>query len=393
MYGQSRWIRLVFENPTGGQCARHLDRGVLDTSLELGKSFLLNNQKPEGNFNYEYDWRARSLSADDNQVRQAGAAWGLALIYQDTPSVDVESAVIKALDFFDRHSVVSPNGTRCIAYPNSPLGTTGTVALVALANIEYLRVPHAHQDRQATKRRENALSQYLAYLVAAINPDGLWYGDYDATDCRPHGAHSPYSDGEALLALAKAARYLGYRDRIPLVVKAAHAGYRLNVQRALAEHPDSDVTKGYYQWSSMAFFEIATSGWASTEHFGDHVMELSDWMIDVHHTLWRGRNTGYAYEGLIHAYELARRRGDKEHQAKLACTIDIGLEYLLEWQVGGPLANRFARRVSHDHRLAVGGIQNLPHGPGLRIDVTQHQMHAILLARRYVYREGAAPWP
>ena len=131
MYGQSRWIRLVFENPTGGQCARHLDRGVLDTSLELGKSFLLNNQKPEGNFNYEYDWRARSLSADDNQVRQAGAAWGLALIYQDTPSVDVESAVIKALDFFDRHSVVSPNGTRCIAYPNSPLGTTGTVALVA----------------------------------------------------------------------------------------------------------------------------------------------------------------------------------------------------------------------------------------------------------------------
>ena len=121
--------------------------------------------------------------------------------------------------------------------------------------------------------------------------------------------------------------------------------------------------------------------------------EVSDWMIDVHHTLWRGRNTGYAYEGLIHAYELARRRGDKEHQAKLACTIDIGLEYLLEWQVGGPLANRFARRVSHDHRLAVGGIQNLPHGPGLRIDVTQHQMHAILLARRYVYREGAAPWP
>jgi hypothetical protein len=33
----------------------------------------------------------------------------------------------------------------------------------------------------------------------------------------------------------------------------------------------------------------------------------------------------------------------------------------------------------------VGGIQNAAFEPALRIDVTQHQMHATQLARQYVY--------
>jgi hypothetical protein len=32
------------------------------------------------------------------------------------------------------------------------------------------------------------------------------------------------------------------------------------------------------------------------------VLRLADWMIDVHRTLIRNKNTGYAYEGIIHAY-------------------------------------------------------------------------------------------
>lgn len=383
-FGESRWIRLVFENPSGGRCSRHLDRTVLDRSLELGKRFLLAHQRPAGNFNYEYDWKTRLLSSDDNQVRQAGGAWGLALLYQDAPSPELERAVRKALDFFDRHSVLGPNGTRCIAYPGNPEGTTGTVALVALTRIEEHRVAR-ERGAPPPESEQALLREYLAQLVSAINPDGLWYGSYDAQTCKPYGKASPYSDGEALLALAKAAKYLDYRDLVPTILKAAGAGHRLNIERALADDPDSDTTKGYYQWSSMAFFEMATSGWPGTERFGNTVIALGDWMVDVHKTLSRGRNTGYAYEGLIHAYELARRRGDKAHQAKFGCVIDIGLEYLMAWQVGGPLATRHTRGVSPDHTLALGGIQNRLDEPGLRIDVTQHQMHSTLLARRYVY--------
>ena len=106
---------------------------------------------------------------------------------------------------------------------------------------------------------------------------------------------------------------------------------------------------------------------------------------DVHKTLTRLKNTGYAYEGIIHAYELARLRKDATRAAKYRCVIDFGLERLLSWQVGSPYANRYASGAEAGDRLALGGVQNGATESGLRIDVTQHQMHATVLARRYVY--------
>jgi hypothetical protein len=50
-----------------------LNRAILDRSLELGTQFLLNHQKPEGNFTYIYDWVKQTYDSSDNQVRQAGA--------------------------------------------------------------------------------------------------------------------------------------------------------------------------------------------------------------------------------------------------------------------------------------------------------------------------------
>ena len=55
--------------------------------------------------------------------------------------------------------------------------------------------------------------------------------------------------------------------------------------------PDSNTTKGYYQWSSMVYFELATSGWGKVNKYGDWLIELADWMIDTHRTLKRSRNT------------------------------------------------------------------------------------------------------
>jgi UDP-N-acetylmuramoyl-tripeptide--D-alanyl-D-alanine ligase len=105
-------------------------------------------------------------------------------------------------------------------------------------------------------------------------------------------------------------------------------------------------------------------------------------MIDDHHVLTRTRNTGYAFEGIIHAYALAKQRGDARH-TKYACVIDVGLERLMSWQVGGPLANRYAS-ASGDAK-AIGGVQNEAFESALRIDVAQHQMHATQLAREFVY--------
>jgi UDP-N-acetylmuramoyl-tripeptide--D-alanyl-D-alanine ligase len=166
---------------------------------------------------------------------------------------------------------------------------------------------------------------------------------------------------------------------------SAAAGRRINIQQARERDPDSDTTKGYYQWSSMAFFEIATSDFPHAEDYASVVIELADWVIDEHKILTRLRNTAYAYEGITHAYELARRRRDAAHTAKFACTIDVGMQRLLSWQVGGPAPNRYTTTSQTDART-LGGVQNTAFDAPLRIDVTQHQMHATQLALEYVYK-------
>ena len=170
------------------------------------------------------------------------------------------------------------------------------------------------------------------------------------------------------------------------MIESASAGRQRYAVEALRRDPDSDLTKGWYQWGSMALYELATSGWPDTEEYGDTVLDLADWMIDVHHTLRRMRNTAYAHEGIAHAYALAERRGDTEHVEKFRCTIERGLEKLTSWQIGSPIAIPYVRRAPADDPRALGGVQNHAAEALLRIDVVQHQMHAAVLARRWVFR-------
>ena len=381
--GEPHYVRMLLESPRAGRCERKLTRDVLSRSLELDVSFLLQHQRPVGNFDYEYDYLTKQSSNDDNEVRQAGALWGLALNYQNGRTAKLQAGIERGLGFFEKHST-EHGGRRCAHYPGADLGSTGTVALVALAYIDYLRTPPQGVTEKALAPYQAQLDQYLTHLEGSLRPDGLWYGQYDTKDCSASGEPSSYSDGEALLALVKAFKYLGYARLEPTIRRAAAAGKKLNIDAALAADSDSDVTKGYYQWSTMAFYELATANLADTSSYGDTVLRLADWMIDVHGTLWRLRNTGYAYEGIIHAYALAKQRHDAARVAKYGCIIDLGMSRLLNWQVGGPLASDFAAR-GKDDPLALGGAQNEARDAALRIDVTQHQSHATILALRYVY--------
>jgi UDP-N-acetylmuramoyl-tripeptide--D-alanyl-D-alanine ligase len=363
-----------------GDCAESMTAKALDRSLSLGTRFLLANQKKAGNFEYELDWKTGEYTDDDSPVRQAGATWGLALIHQDLhrrgePRKKVAKALSRALDFFDQHSV-SVGGRRFIRYPDTDAGRLGTVALVSLALVDLLRVA---PNEELRKR----LDEHIAFLLSARHAKGRFHASYRHRTGKPVGAPSPYFDGEALLALVKAAKYLGKSELSGLVRAEAEAGFAANVKAALEDDPDSSTTKGYYQWASMAYFELAT--WKKPGVHGERLMDLADWMIDVHRTLKRTRNTGYAYEGIIPAYAIAKATGATERAKKLRCTIDRGLSKLTSWQVGHPMANGYIRaRNEHDAR-AIGGVQNHRKESRLRIDVTQHQMHAVILARRHVW--------
>jgi UDP-N-acetylmuramoyl-tripeptide--D-alanyl-D-alanine ligase len=358
---------------------------ILDKSLELGTQFLLNNQKPEGNFNYEYDWINQVMNPADSEVRQAGALWGIALIYNYNPTKSLREAYEKGFEFFEKNSVEGDDGRKWINYPNfQNSGRTGTVALVTLSIIDFLRSAE-DIDKDFHDNLLYDLDKYVKFLLSLRLDNGQFHQSYYVSNGTGYGSPSPYFDGETLLALTKAAKYMDKHELIPMIFESADSTFMAHVIEARIQDPDSSITKGFFQWGCMSFFEIATTDWKNSNNYSHNVMYLTDWMIDVHRTLERTRNTAYAYEGIIHAYEVARINNDSYRIEKYFSVIDEGLYKLTTWQVGGPIPNIFLQNHTTSDKLAIGGIMNHKEEPPLRIDVTQHQMHAVILAQKYVY--------
>jgi UDP-N-acetylmuramoyl-tripeptide--D-alanyl-D-alanine ligase len=345
----------------------------LAEAYKLGVAYLVAAQKPAGDFTYAYDWVANEVATGDNLVRQAGAAWMLAIAYERDPAL--APAVERSLAFFDRDHGTTADGGRYVRVPGHVSDGIGAIALVALAELAYLRAGRGDLVEHAAR-----LDGYIAFLLAARRPDGLLAGKY-ATDTGAHtGEPSPYGDGEALLALAMTARYRGRTDLRAPLAELAHA--------AVIGH--AAETKSFYQWGTMALVELIGSGWPEFQPYAQTVFEMTDWELDVHRLVHRKSNVGYALEGLIPAAELARTLGDTARAHWYARAVERLLAKLLALQIGSATENAFIGGHTPEHR-AVGGIQSAAEDPVLRIDVTQHQTHAVLQA--LAARDAREPLP
>jgi hypothetical protein len=380
---------------------------------------------------------------------------------------DMATRIQRGLAFFHNNSKMLPEShMRYIVYPGESDHGTGTQALVCLALVDFIRALGSDAHELGVTAQEldgwyQFLDELLAFLVTqhssvqdrlpayndlekggkGVLSSGMWYGtnhdammqwwlqhvepwsdegyfysDYNDLGTRS-GSASPYYDGESLLAITKAAKYLGkrYVHLWPVAAGTAVALHKLHVEEALDSDEDSDDTKGVYQWLSMSLFELATVTFGEgtkqrfdlpaaiessypQDQFGTWLVDLAKWMVHVHHTLLKNRNTGYAYEGIVPARTWASYKayqdGDEdlaELARKLECTIEKGMSKLMSWQVG------MGAEVGYkawDGVQGLGGVQNAEDESGLRIDVTQHQMHATILTRRLVYPpRDSEPWP
>ncbi len=368
-----------------------LNREILFQSFSLGQQFFINNQKPEGNMNYQYDFIDKKMEADDNQVRQAGALWGLALMLQYDQDSSTKGALDKNLKFFFKHTIKGPvKDSLLIAYPGESKCNSGTVALVALGIIEYLfleQTGHIILDIKYRAKLTDKLNGYLGFLKYMRLKNKHFSDAYSLTSKTKKSKYSPYFDGEIMLCLIKAAKYLRYTSLIPIIEDSAMVMAKDYTISQWRTDPDSDLTKGFFQWSCMAFWEYQNAGWKNSKTFGDYLLCIGWWMIHVHKTLGRVRNTGYAVEGLTHVYRLAKSRGETAAADDLRNTIDQILFKLTSWQVEGPLKseNEFLADSKITDPLAIGGIMNHKQEAPLRVDVVQHQMHAVILALNSIY--------
>lgn len=363
----------------------------LDTALVLGAKFLVNRQKSQGNFHYEYNWKKKDNSDDDNPVRQAGTTWGLAFLHASAPSPEISDAVLKALDFFDKMTVTKKNGIRFVKYPGEKKGSLGTIALLALAHIDFLRSKPQISEDQRVKLTEN-LNGYIKMLLHTVNTKGhhhhherVFHGKYHQDTGKPFADDSAYYDGEALLALVRAARHLNRTDLWETISSVAKGTWEANAAEWVNKGDDVSEEglkrlKGYYQWSSMAMYELLKSGKSGFDPFKEHILQYADWRLATAKYPLDGEqhNIAVTLEGLVPAYLVALHADDTERSDKIGCLLRKSIVHLNSMQVGHPQAAGLAREAPTDDPHANGGVQPSQTSPKLRIDTTQHQMHAVL---------------
>lgn len=336
---QSYYERLEFETTVKTQ--HKLTKPMLDESLRLGCDYMAANQKKDtGNFNYQYDFVTQTMDHSDSPVRQAGALWGMTLCFQSQPNNGLyRASVEKGFAFFQDHVIDGPvPGSRMIEYPGFDESQSGVNALYGLALIDYLRTIRDNhfteaddslEARTSIRDLEDQLAMTIRFLRYMQNGDLHFSEAYNFEDEEKSRLSSPYYDGETLLCLVKAAKYMEgeYGDSlIPIIEEAAPVlakSYTLDAWRD-DEH-DSDQTKGFYQWSSMVFTEYYFAEWEDYEFFGDLVLVLAHWVVHTHGILDRNRNTGYAFEGIISAFRIAQDRDHEDALVDLEYAIDEGL--------------------------------------------------------------------
>jgi hypothetical protein len=357
---------------------RWIDEAALRRSIELAADHMCAQQKPSGLFRYENDVVKNRENPDDNMIRQVGAFWATALLLthpeahlDEARRQRVEQTFTRMSDWITAHTHPLP-GTPGASYVD--LGgevQTGANALVALGYLE--RVKAGDTQYVAPMRA------LLANLAASRGEDGSFRDSYQVRRRRFGKRSNPYADGEALLALAKNRAVLGDHTYDALL---AEAGPKLR-DRWYGSRTGDD-RKSFYQWGSMSFYWLARSEPDHARAWQDVILKYADWQVLEHKTLSRTRNTSYAVEGLATAYAVAHARGDRTRMKSLRYTILKTHARVISAQIGHPLDrhNAFVQRIPRARRESprlLGGFLNGHADPNMRIDVTQHAIHSILL--------------
>lgn len=359
----------------------------LDQSIELAERYLLGAQQPDGSLVYQFDAAKGVADHTRHAVREIGGLWAIALLHRNKPTPQTTDAMVRGLKYYDRFARLSPEGGRYFSEPGARKWTTNYVALHVLALTDFLAAPGSI-DPSLRKRYEADRAAEIRFLLSLRIGGGRFASGYASEDGRPAAPPSPYADGEALLAMAKVARETKDEILRDAVLTSAAAMYAEYVRSALRADPDSPDARAFYQWGSMAFYELYISGWPDTKPYAARTIAMARWMIDHQRIVRAPGNAAHAFEGLAVAWELAGLIKDARSQSHIESAIDTGLGKLMTWQIGSPRADQsivpeqFAKPAK-----AVGGVVSAPKSPLIRIDTVQHQVHAMILARQFMFRE------
>ena len=377
---------------------------ALDQAIEAARYYILGQQSSRGNFRYSMDLTDPEFKElNDNAVRQAGTLWSICNLNRDRFNEPTRQACLLALDFFIHYTRPLPGGDlKVITYKGGRTVMTGMVALFCLGVIDFLTGQEKYMTPEQRQPYLESLLDNLNFLRSMEMANGCWIKEFSNELDEPplppgeEPETSPYYNGEAMLAYLYAARF--YRDRPELeppagLVERIHYAMPLLLRRYAVEGLRSAEggaeTKGFFQWGLMAcapYHDLFPD--AIPDIIENAALALSWWQIYNNRMDTRNGNTAYAIEGLVAAWHIAHQNGKAVEAQRLREIIEKTLAKLMTWQVGGPFEsyNPFLMKWKEQTPAAAyGGVTAAANSGYIRIDNVQHQLHAMLLARQYLW--------
>jgi hypothetical protein len=323
-------------------------------AADRAAAYIRGVQLESGFFRYEYDFLTGKWSKNDNIVRQAGAAFGLAIYHRQRPHEPTRQAVERALIALAGASISYGGGLLVSEDGSLRKAKTGATAL-ALAAAVLAGIEGAPID------------QWRDGLLALQRKDGRF--QRSPVDQRPIG----YYDGEAWLALALLAARDGeaaFAEALALADKGMTEGYGL----------PADVT--FYHWGQLA--AAARYGRTADPRYIDFAATQTESFLDeTRPKVSDNSNSCYSLEGMAAAFALVGA--------------DPRLQALRE-RIGQRIRQEVAHNLSIQVQPGQGGLAvragtvlntaELPEFAGAflngrlrlqtRIDATQHCLAALL---------------
>ncbi len=362
-----KWITYFFcligalSVPSASQGAE-ISLEVVNHRLQLALKYLIKSQRPDGLFNYQYDFIRGKYLDRDNIVRQAGVGFGLAEYFSKTKDTAIKDAIVRALKAYAALSIEYGRGL--VLSPDQSLSKakTGATALALLAELFYFE---ASRDSQFKDVREG----WLRGLHALHRKGGGFVRTPGSLE------ESPYYNGEGWLALAHYARLFPENAEVQEILEV--------VDPYLIARYGGESDIGFIHWGMMAAaVRYKVTG---EKRFRDFVRDQAEAFLDrLRPDIKPHVNACYSVEGLIAAAGmLGEEQGRyRELGERLRRRINAEIEKSLTFQIlpgqnkldFGPGRYLFSEQLKNFAGAFTDGLYR----PRTRIDDTHHCLSAFL---------------
>lgn len=339
-------------------------------------AWLVRSQEESGHFRYEYAPYEDTYLDDDNIVRQAGALFELGeIIRHDKKDVlELGPTIASSIEYFEelsRADTYNDIDFRCIVrYEGSDTCKLGATALALIGIMSYVEAyPEMHSEY------EELIADYIAFIKAA-KIEGTNEGfrnKHEIGEDSQSEAESSFSNGEALLALARYYRY--YKEDIEVAELA---------QSTFSYLTSTEYDSPLYLWMMAALKDMQVL-WPNAL-YAPYASDYTNWRI-TDRSRFRDTKNNYCAlaEGITSAYSVLKDTMSTPERAALRREIDFWNNKNLQLQIGDQDMVRYVRRgdtlerqVIRNMNVAHGGFLTADNKLTQRIDFTQHCISAYL---------------